>query len=111
MALTGIHVECGTSIVYGNSTLFSSIWSETITSLPGTTTQQAPANSPFAGNIVFRISAPTASEVYVAAGTNPDSTVANSNGDPNKTRAHLAANELRDITAKPGFKVNASVVP
>lgn len=105
MALTGVHVECGTSIVYGNSTLFSSIWSETVT-LPGTTTQSAPSG-PFAGNLVFRISAPTAAEVYVAAGTAPDSTVAVSTG-PNNTRAHLAANELRDIAGKPGFKLNAS---
>jgi len=108
MALTGVHVECGTSIVYGNSTLFSSIWSETIT-LPGTTTQQAPANSPFGGNLVFRVSAPTASEAWVAAGTAPDSTVTVSTG-PNNTRAHLAANELRDIACKPGFKLNASAV-
>lgn len=106
MALTGVHVECGTSIVYGNSTLFSSIWSETVT-LPGTTTQAAPTG--FDGNLVFRISAPTASEVWVAAGTAPDSTIAISTG-PNNTRAHLGANELRDITAKPGFKINASAV-
>ncbi|API52841.1 hypothetical protein BMW22_15555 [Rhizobium leguminosarum] len=105
MALTGVHVECGTSIVYGNSTLFSSIWSETI-AVPGTTTQSAPSG--FDGNLVFRISAPTASEVYVAAGVTPDSTVAVSTG-PNNTRAHFAANELRDITAKPGFKINVSV--
>jgi hypothetical protein len=107
MALTGVHVECGTSIVYGNSTLFSSIWSETIT-LPGTTSQAAPAGG-FEGNLVFRISAPTASEAWVAAGINPDSTVTVSTG-PNNTRAHLAANELRDIAAKPGFKLNASAV-
>lgn len=109
MALTGVHVECGTSIVYGNSTLFSSIWSETVT-LPGTTTQSAPTG-PFAGNLVFRISAPTAAEVWVAAGGpgTPDSTVAISTG-PLNTRAHLAANEMRDIACKPGFKLNASAV-
>ncbi|MBB3411185.1 hypothetical protein FHT87_005138 [Rhizobium sp. BK316] len=105
MALTGVHVECGTSIVYGNSTLFSVIWSETI-AVPGTTTQAAPVG-PFNGNLIFRISAPTAAEVYVAAGIAPDSTVAVST-NANNARAHLAANELRDIAAKEGFKVNAS---
>lgn len=104
MALTGAHIECGTSVVYGNSTLFSVIWSETI-AVPGTTTQSAPAGI-FDGNLVFRIR--TSAESYVATGTNPDSTAVTSNGDPNKARANFAAGELRDIAAKQGFKVNVS---
>lgn len=108
MALTGVHVECGTSIVRGTSTIFSRIWSETI-AYGGTTTQSAPKGYSQPGNLVFRIRNAAVGEAWVSTGITPDTSQAISSTDDNE-RAHFSASELRDIEAKIGWKVQASAV-
>lgn len=108
MAFTGVHVECGTSIVRGTSTIFSRIWSETI-AYGGTTTQSAPTGYSLPGNLVFRVRNAAVGEAWVSTGMVPDTSAAISSTDNNE-RAHFNASELRDIEAKPNWKLQASAV-
>jgi hypothetical protein len=106
MSLTGLHVECGTFDIRGTSTVFSRLWSETI-AYGGTTTKSAPDSYP--GSLVFRVRNASAGEAWVSTGSAPDTTAAVSNTE-NNARSHFTAGELRDLPAKPGWKVSAAAV-
>ncbi|MBZ5757962.1 hypothetical protein LAV84_04985 [Rhizobium sp. VS19-DR104.2] len=107
MALTGVHVECGVSVDRGNSTIFSRLWSETI-AYGGTTTKSAPDNFDVQ-RLTFRVRNASAGEAWVSTGSAPDTSAAISSTDSN-VRAHFTAGELRDLPAKPGWKVSAAAV-
>jgi hypothetical protein len=87
MALTGVHVTCSyVTIISGVGLVAGAAWSETIGS-PGATTNTAknPARMPSRGDglLIFEVS--SATDAYVAVGTNPDATQANGAGDAART--------------------------
>jgi hypothetical protein len=110
MALTGVHITCGYVLDRRGVKLFSPIWSETI-AIGGTTTQVAPGSAQGLlaedeASLVFRVRAPSASEVYVAADPAPDATQAIGN-QKSTVRQHLASGQEKDIPAKATWKCNA----
>lgn len=112
-ALTKVHVECGVIIQVGKATdLFFGIWSETLD--VGQTTTKTAVNTLagyqlVSGNVVFRVRAPTASEIYGAEGIAPDASLASSTSEENN-RGHLAPGELRDFPTKVGAKFATAAV-
>jgi hypothetical protein len=107
MSLSQVHVECGYSVVAGNSTIFHCMWSETIE--PGQTTKQSAGyDGVFAQNsdlpLIYRVSAPDDRGLMVAIGAIPDATVAESTNG-NNSRRYVKAGDVRDFPAKAGQKL------
>jgi hypothetical protein len=111
-ALTKVHVECGVVVDMGNASLFYGLWSETIN--VGASTSKSATDSSTGltrktSQLVFRVRAPTATEIYGAEGQSPDATLDTSIPEENN-RGHLAAGELRDFPTKPGAKFATATV-
>ncbi|KQS77178.1 hypothetical protein ASG25_17600 [Rhizobium sp. Leaf384] len=110
MALSGVHVTCGYVIDRRGVKLFSPLWSETV-AIGGTTTQVAPGVqqglvSEDEASLVFRVRAPSSSEIYVAADAAPDASQA-VGSQRSTVRQHLVGGQEKDLPAKAGWKCNA----